>query len=547
MRINFKSCSMIAGGAALMLALASCSLAQLTAETEKQIKETSSVSDAAMARAPLPDNPVPVDTVRTKEEIWLGNTSAKMAEGDALPARFETDNAVTLVGNREVSLFEIAERITSLTGLQVRIDDLLLERISGGGGSSSGPSEGASSGGSGGGEIVTKATVSYSGKLSGLLDQVASRFAIWWRYKNGVITFYEMETRLFVVYALPTDATLKAEVGNDDSSGDDDSSASGSATAKMTSEVEMQMWKQIEDTVKNLIPGSAKMSISSASGTITVTAPPDSLRKVSKYIREINEKLSRQVAITVKVLQVKLNKTHSYGLDLNAAFKSLTNTDFQFTIAGPTVSPATGAGSMTVGIFGDKNKFGGTNAIINALSSQGDTSVITTATVTTLNNKVAPVQVAQNRNYVSGVSSTKYEGDTNPTYSIETSSLNLGFNMDILPRILDHGRLLLLFNMTLNTLLEMQEFVTKDNTVMLPITETRGFSQEIVLRSGSTLILTGFEQTTDSINKSGVGSPDNLLLGGGRDSDADRAVLVILLTPEVLVSPLSPETRVNDM
>ena len=542
MRINLKPYSLITTGVALTLFLASCSLAQLTAKTESNIKDATNLADNVIAKAPMPDTPIPVDTVRTKSQIWLGNTSAKMAEGDALPARFETDNAVTLVGNREVTLFEIAERITSLTGLQVRIDDLLLERLSG---ATSTTSDGASSGNPG--ELVTQATVSYSGKLSGLLDQVASRFAIWWRYKNGVITFYEMETRLFVVYALPTDATLKAEVGNDDSTGDEDSSASGSATSKMTSEVEMQMWKQIEDTIKSLIPSSAKMSISSASGTITVTAPPDSLRKVSRYIREINEKLSRQVAITVKILQVTLNKEHSYGLDLNAAFQSLTSTDFQFSLAGPTIAPATGAGSLTVGIFGDNNKFGGTNAIINALSTQGDTSVITTATVTTMNNKVAPVQVAQNRNYVSGVSSTKYEGDTNPTYSIETSSLNLGFNMDILPRILDHGRLLLLFNMTLNTLLEMEEFVTNDNTVMLPTTETRGFSQEIVLRSGSTLILTGFEQATNSINKSGVGSPDNMLFGGGRSSEDERTVLVILLTPEVLVSPLSPETRVNDM
>ena len=283
------------------------------------------------------------------------------------------------------------------------------------------------------------------------------------------------------------------------------------------------------------------------SRTGAVTAPPDSLRKVSHYIREINEKLSRQVAITVKVLQVSLNKDHSYGLDLNAAFKSLTDSDFQFTLAGPTIAPPTGAGSMTVGIFGSNNKFGGTNAIINALSSQGDTSVVTTATVTTMNNKVAPVQIAQNRNYVSGVSSTKYEGDTNPTYSIETSSLNLGFNMDILPRILDHGRLLMLFNMTLNTLLEMEEFVTQDNTVMLPTTETRGFSQEIVLKSGSTLILTGFEQATTSIKKSGIGSADNMFFGGNRSSEDGRTVLVILLTPEVLVSPLSPETRVNDL
>ena len=36
-----------------------------------------------------------------------------------------------------------------------------------------------------------------------LLDQISSRFALWWRYKNGVITFYKMETRVFTIYAFP--------------------------------------------------------------------------------------------------------------------------------------------------------------------------------------------------------------------------------------------------------------------------------------------------------------------------------------------------------
>jgi len=189
------------------------------------------------------------------------------------------------------------------------------------------------------------------------------------------------------------------------------------------------------------------------------------------------------------------------------------------------------------------------DAVVQALSTQGDVAVVTTATVTTMNNKVAPVQVSKNQDYISKLETTT-DGQGVVTYSTETETLNTGFNMDVLPRILDHGRLLLMFSMTLNTLDEMVDYVlpgSGGDTLSLPKTATRGFTQELIMRSGSTLVVTGFEETRDKLDKEGTGSADFIWLGGKRASEMERSVLVILITPEVLVSPLSPETRVNDI
>lgn len=505
--------------------LASCSLSSIFAETtEKNIDSAVTSADTVMNKAAVPNNPLTIDTVRVKSEIWLGNSSAKMPDGEPLPARFETENAVTLVGNREVNLFEIAERITALTGLLVRIDDLLLDN----GGESSSGSENA-------------AAISYSGKLSGLLDQVSSRFGIWWKYKAGVITFYEMETRTFTVYALPTESSVASSVSNSGSS----EGGTGSSTSSIEYSAAMKTWDQITETVKNMLPSAAKMSVSSSNGIITVTAPPDTLRKVGKYVRDINDKMSRQVAITVRVLQVALDKTHQYGLDLDVVFKnSHLDLGLQSPEAFGTAWAAKGsAQGLSFKILGN-GSFADTQGILKALSTQGDASLVTTATVTTMNNKSAPVQIAKNQDYISKTETT-LNGD-NSTSSAETETLNLGFNMNVLPRILDHGRLMMFFTMTLNDLLDMQEVKIGETTMMLPSTETRGFSQEVILRSGSTLVIAGFEQMRNSIDKKGLGSVDNPI-GGGFNSEDNRAVLVILITPEVLVSPLSPETRVTDM
>ena len=76
--------------------------------------------------------------------------------------------------------------------------------------------------------------------------------------------------------------------------------------------------------------------------------------------------------------------------------------------------------------------------------------------------------------------------------------------------------------------------------------QMRGFMQEIAMRSGSTLVLTGFEKTTDTTTTSGIGKPKMSLLGGQAYNNNVRDVLVILLTPEVLESPMSPENRMRD-
>ena len=87
----------------------------------------------------------------------------------------------------------------------------------------------------------------------------------------------------------------------------------------------------------------------------------------------------------------------------------------------------------------------------------------------------------------------------------------------------------------------------KETTIVqLPKMQMRGFMQEIAMRSGSTLVLTGFEKVQDMTNTAGIGKPKMSLLGGQAYNSNTRDVLVILLTPEVLESPMAPETRMRD-
>ena len=66
------------------------------------------------------------------------------------------------------------------------------------------------------------------------------------------------------------------------------------------------------------------------------------------------------------------------------------------------------------------------------------------------------------------------------------------------------------------------------------------------MKSGESLVLTGYERVENTATKTGLGSAENSLLGGGAEAKKVRSVLVIILTPVVLESPLNPETRVHN-
>ena len=536
MRIKNFTLALLAG----CFVLASCN--KYVAETDKRIETTLARVEEYKEIGEIPDLPQPVDTVRVQNDIWLGANSTKIMEGEALPSWVEKEDGITMAISEDAKLPDIIQEISDMTGITIRMDDLKAENAI--------PEE--------------TVPVKYSGKLSGLLNYLSNRYGLYWRYKDDVITFYTQETRVFTVYALPTETSLQASMSGATMS----EGGGGNATSSLSVSSDLKIWDSIEEGVKQVVGDNGKLSFSRVAGTVTVTASPYVVRKVAAYIANWNEKLSRQVAITVRIMQVTLNNQDNYGLDLNAAFKSSRiSSTFMSSIPEAGASAATGNLAMTLLKPG---KWSGSKAIINALSTQGKTQMVTSSSVTTLNNKVAPVQISTSKNYLKEItvttSGSNDDRSTDTDYEVDT--LNYGFTMEILPRILDHGRLIVLFNLSITDFLGFEKVGTSDGgngsdsgsgsgsssndsesevtNLQLPTMQMRGFVQEIAMRSGQTLVLTGFEDLQESTITSGIGKPKMGLLGGTAYDTSDRRVLVITMTPEVLESPLSPEALMRD-
>ena len=521
--------------------LVACSVSpELDAEMSKQAKTASDLKQ----KAAVPGEPVPDDVVRVKNDIWLGDTSKIEFEGEPIPSYLEKEDGITLISNRPITLYEIGSMISKITSISVRYaPELESNAISA---ADSNPPEMKDIGAQW--TDSTKMILNYKGPMSGLLDEVANRFGIWWKYDRNELYFYKYITKTFTIYSLPTNPSLSVSVGGE----------GGSSSISQSSSVDgLDMWANIESTINSMIASDSNLVIDKGNGTISLTATPTDIRRVAKYVNEQNARLSKQVAISVKVIQVNIKNDDQYGLNLKAIFNARGSIS---EIAGSTSTAAIEGQALSSLTMGISSKRWSVDAAISALSTEGQANLVTSGTVTTMNNKPAPIQVVKTQNYVSQITKTNSGDSDNYDISVDTEEIETGFTMGVLPRVLDHGRVLMFFNLTLSDLLaldkvnvggekktdeEGKETEGDSEFIQNPVIETRGFTQEVAMKSGETLILAGYERVENTADKQGVGTPENNLLGGSSAAKRDRTILVIMLTPVVLESPLSPESRMK--
>lgn len=417
----------------------------------------------------------------------------------------------------------------------------------------------------------TKMHVNYKGSLSGFLNETAAYFDVNWTYRDGRIQFQRNITRTFTLVTMPTVVQSESDVnagisgsgggssggsgggggggssggssgGSGGSGGSSGSSSSGltvgaSQSASVT--VSLDFWKDIEKTLTTILGGSARFSTSTSMSSVTVTAPPSQMSRVADYIQSVNKQLLRQVTVSVQMYAVNVSADSDWQFTLNNVFKNggILNAG----LGGPagnldapgqqTTLPQAGIISLTGGNF--KNS----SAIMNALDTLGNTSIVTTASVTTMSGQPVPLQVGNTKGYVSQIGTTM--NDSTSSTSSSTSTISTGFSLNVLPKVLDDGKVLLQYSVNLSALAGKDRgFDTvpmgDSQAVEVPNVNQRSFIQEAMIDNGSTLILAGFEELSDKSSDNGIGNPNFKLLGGTRSGEQTRQILVICITPVVL-------------
>jgi type IVB pilus formation R64 PilN family outer membrane protein len=578
----FKKPRLISASVATIVALAGCSNTA-TQHASIQLDRSNQRASENMVASRVQGTDVQSGSVRMKKGIYLAGNVSQNDRGTGLPPEWKT-KTVKFVSSRPLGFREVADMITSQTNISViaRSDiptqnsraantskaaaDLTSSPNPNAPKLAQGPQPAgfdpeealknaagyASSEGQGGLPQISSTegtmVVNYSGKLSDFLDRVGDNFNYAWSYENGTIQFSRSKIATFDIPALPMVIKLafSLDSGMTSSNSGEGVSQDGGSSQKASTDAAFNVWEDINKTLKSIVGNSGTIDISGSTGTVTINAPAVTIRQARDYIKRINRELSRQIVLSVNVYSVKLKESDNYDFNLNAAFSDGnialnggTKGSSAITDAAGLLASATGASSGAgFAIINPNSKWAGTNGVVQALSSQGDTSIVTSANLTTLNGIPAPFQVVNTRGYVSEVSTTTTGGSDTTSTTLTPKTVTTGFNLYIVPRVDQNGRVMLQYGINISELAGANDgfdtFSTGGQTVQLPNINARNFVQEAAVPIGGTLIVTGFEQKSAATSASGAGKAKIPLLGGGRAASAGREMVVIAVSPRVI-------------
>ncbi|HFS8203550.1 TPA: PilN family type IVB pilus formation outer membrane protein [Serratia marcescens] len=378
--------------------------------------------------------------------------------------------------------------------------------------------------------------VFWQGELGGLLDNVTTRLGLSWRYEQGRIAIFYLDTRTFPVMFMDSKASFgsKTVSGTTSSMGaTGDSSGGGlsgdSNTSQATEmEIKSSLYEDVTNTIKSMLtPATGRMNLSA--GVLTVTDTPRVLEQIGRYLEDRNKELNRQVVLNVQVYSVEKRTQDQYGIDWNAVFNS-------GSVGLSLTNAFTGAASdaLNGGVSILDGKGAGTKAFIKALSEQANVSVMTEASSMTTNLSAVPIQVALQQDYASNVT-TENTANVGSSSSITKSTITTGFNMTVLPFLMPQSpKMQLQFAINMSDDPTMRTFTSEKTSVELMKTRLKTFTQRVIMQSGQTLVLSGYQSLNNTANRQGVGSFRFFGLGGGANGENNKTMLVILITPVIL-------------
>lgn len=386
----------------------------------------------------------------------------------------------------------------------------------------------------------------YQGELKPVLDMATQRLGISWKYIDGAVSFFYLDTRVFnfATMALNTDfssivqsgmTTTAGTSGGTSAGGSSGSGVSGTSGSQQSATVSMKTskWDDVNKAITSMLtPNVGRLSISPSSGTITVTDTYEVLSRVERFLDGENKALTKQVLFNVKVLAVTIRDADGLGIDWNLVYKSLSG-NYGFALKNITQQDAS-AISATASVLstatGNAAQFAGSSAVISALAQQGRVSTLRSPSVTTLNMHSVPIQIGSQVSYVASAQTTSTP-QVGSTTSLTPGTVTTGFNMILLPYVLPDNMMLIQSSINISALNRIRSVTSAGTTIEVPEVNNQIFSQTARLRPGETLILSGFEQMSEQSDKTGVGTPNNILMGGSVRSNNVRDVIVVLITP----------------
>lgn len=354
--------------------------------------------------------------------------------------------------------------------------------------------------------------------------------------------------------------------GNNQSGSGNQNNRENQEGSKVITTVQNDFWRTLEAVLKSIVGDKEGQAIviNPQSGLVYVKAYPQQLRQIDEYLERTQVKVSRQVVLEAKIIEVTLSSESQGGINW-ASFNSAGNHRFSVGANGSTISaqggallgapPLTGANGLLNAAGGLASAgglgvaFTGTtfSALLNFLQSQGETQVLSAPRVATLNNQKAVLKVGTDEFFVTNVTSNTVSNGTATTSSpsINVQPFFSGIALDVTPQIDDRGYVMLHVHPSVSEVAEKSKVINLGGmgTYILPLASSNVNESDTVVRllDGDIVAIGGLMSSVLYKDGKKVPFAGDVPIAGElfrqhRDSYR-KTELVILIKPTVINKP----------
>lgn len=357
-------------------------------------------------------------------------------------------------------------------------------------------------------------------------------------------------------------------------SGDANSKSKESTGTTVHTRQEADFWSTLEKTLRAIIGNAPDRNVvvNGQSGVIVVHASPAELRDVGDYLRRTEASVTRQVVLEAKIVEVELNDAYQAGINWGALFSDGNNKYFVGQTSPPmgfgnnllqqqgnsgTIGPGSPVTSLPFktlgGAFTVAANFADFSAFIELLGVQGNTRVLSSPRVSTLNNQKAIIKAGSDEFFVTSISSNTVTGSASTTNrNIELTPFFSGVALDVTPQIGEDQQVILHVHPSVSEVVDQSKSITLDgvtDTLPLALSQIRESDSVVKARNGQVIVIGGLMRETRERSKykmPGLGSVPVVGRLFRSERDMKKIVELVILLRPIVVENSDFSTLVNE-
>ncbi|WP_185960652.1 hypothetical protein [Aliidiomarina halalkaliphila] len=291
----------------------------------------------------------------------------------------------------------------------------------------------------------------------------------------------------------------------------------------------LSVWSDLEHALSLLISDQGQVVINQSSTSILVRDLPQHVQQVRNYLIQQNERLTRQVAIDVQVIDVTFTDSKQSSIDWDLVYQTAQGTGAINFLGQGTSTLSAGSGLGYERLSGPMT---GSQVLLRALSQQGVVEVSSHPRLVTLNNQISKIILEDNVTYLAsaGSSSTANVGSND---LLIPGVVRTGFELYVLPKVANQ-QVLLQLSTSLSDLKGISEVRSGDTTIQTPQTSRKKFFMKAIVANEEALLISGLQnrRSTWQDERSLV----SRLFGGGQQRVDQHTETLLILTPRILSS-----------